>query len=302
MRFHVRHVTRYSYTQPVFLEPYIVRMRPREDAFQRLREFALEFDPEPVGLVYNRDLEGNVIAKAWFEGVTQHFRTSSLFDVETTCDNAFELLLRWDAARLPLAPDEQERHFWPSYSARQDQSPQIEALARQIAQETDHGTLAFCSRLALWICDNHEKIVRRIGPAWSAHQTLRRREGSCRDLAVLFIEVCRAAGIPTRFVSGYAIADQPHTERHMHAWGEVYLPGAGWRGFDPSLGLAVADGHVAVAAARTPAGASPSCGSFRSNGARSALDVQIVIRTHRQRQSISQEQSQGFIEPIACGD
>jgi transglutaminase-like putative cysteine protease len=88
------------------------------------------------------------------------------------------------------------------------------------------------------------------------------REGSCRDLAILFCDVCRVMGIAARFVSGYECATVGRADASMHAWAEVYLPGVGWRGYDPSRGLAVANCHVAVAAGFDPELAAPISGLY----------------------------------------
>lgn len=86
--------------------------------------------------------------------------------------------------------------------------------------------------------------------------------GSCRDTAVLFIHACRAAGLAAWFLSGYQEGDLDHPEQHRHAWVEAYLPGAGWRGYDPSHGLAVSDRHIALVAAADPADATPIQGAL----------------------------------------
>ncbi len=105
-----------------------------------------------------------------------------------------------------------------------------------------------------------------------------RKEGSCRDLAVLFIETCRSVGIAARFVSGYHTVQPWQGARQLHAWAEIFLPGAGWRGYDPSQGLAVADQHIAIAAGATPQLAAPVTGSFRGNGVQSSFTAEIEIR------------------------
>src|SRR5207237_10338669 len=118
--------------------------------------------------------------------------------------------------------------------------------------ETGFRTAEFVGRANEWIYENHEKIVRPIGSPWEPAQTLLERRGSCRDLAVLLIEACCVMNIPSRFVSGYgASADDEEADRQLHAWAEVYLPGAGWRGFDPSLGLAITERHLTVATGAT---------------------------------------------------
>jgi transglutaminase-like putative cysteine protease len=97
-------------------------------------------------------------------------------------------------------------------------------------------------------------------------------------MAMLFIAACRSQGLAARFVSGYSIHHPPEvTEQELHAWAEVYLPGGGWRGYDPSLGLAVADGHVALVSAPDHQLAAPVSGSYRGTGVQAQLSYQVKI-------------------------
>jgi transglutaminase-like putative cysteine protease len=110
-------------------------------------------------------------------------------------------------------------------------------------------------------------------------ETLAGRSGACRDTAMLYVEACRSQGLAARFVSGYSMHHPPEvTEQELHAWAEVYLPGAGWRAYDPSLGLAVADGHVALAAAPDHRLAAPVSGSYRGTGVGSAMDYRVALQ------------------------
>jgi transglutaminase-like putative cysteine protease len=105
-------------------------------------------------------------------------------------------------------------------------------------------------------------------------------EGSCRDLAVLFCDASRVLGIACRFVSGYECASAGRSDADMHAWAEAYLPSAGWRGYDPSRGLLVADRHVAVAAAFHPMLATPVAGTFTGMcGSRMDMKLQMQVDT-----------------------
>ncbi len=103
--------------------------------------------------------------------------------------------------------------------------------------------------------------MREEGMPWEAGVTWRRKQGSCRDLTVLFMEVCRAMGLAARFVSGYEVGDEETSQWELHAWAEVYLPGAGWRGYDPTHGLAVGDRHIALAANPLPQYCAPVKGA-----------------------------------------
>ena len=103
---------------------------------------------------------------------------------------------------------------------------------------------------------------RHHGPPWPAGRTLRERVGSCRDLAVLMIECCRCIGLPARFVSGYHLVEPKPDRYDLHAWAEVYLPGAGWRGFDPSGIGAVDERYIPLASSSNPELTAAVSGSF----------------------------------------
>jgi transglutaminase-like putative cysteine protease len=135
-------------------------------------------------------------------------------------------------------------------------------------------TLPFLTALNRRLFEAFRHVIRDDGPANPPEVTLREREGTCRDLAVLFCSACRSVGIAARFVSGYESGAVFDTQAQMHAWAEVYLMGGGWRGYDPSQGLAVSTGHVAVAAAADPRLAAPISGSYRGAA---ASDITFAI-------------------------
>lgn len=154
----------------------------------------------------------------------------------------------------------------------------VAELARTLARESGGETLAFLSLLARRIFETTERVVREDGGPLPAEETLRTRQGACRDLAVLYVESCRAMGLAARFVSGYHASRETRDRRFMHAWAEVYVPGGGWRGYDPSWGLAVSDRHVAVAASAASHGAAPVSGIFRGDGATSRMAAELTIQ------------------------
>jgi transglutaminase-like putative cysteine protease len=278
MRLRVRHVTRFHYSHPVFCEPLTIRLRPPSNHRQKLLAYSLDVDPLPAGIAEFVDIEGNNAACTWFRGTTDVLTVSIAFSAQTIDLDPFQFLLRPYAEQLPLVPDVDQRPQFDAYTTRTAHCIEVEELAQQIADEVDCATVPFLCRMNEWIYTRHERMVRVDGPAWQPAETLWQRRGSCRDLAVLFIEACRAMSIPARFVSGYAAGTDDALEGQLHAWAEVYLPGAGWRGFDPSLGLAVTERHLAVATGRTPADAAPTSGTFRGD-AQSRLHAEIEIQT-----------------------
>ncbi len=122
-----------------------------------------------------------------------------------------------------------------------------------------------------------QKLVREEGLPKRPSETLASQEGACRDLTVLYLDLCRWQGLAARFVSGYWRGGKASERRYLHAWAEVYLPGAGWRGFDPSSGLAVGDDHIAVAASPDPDGAAPVFGTYGGGDIQAALEWHLRV-------------------------
>jgi transglutaminase-like putative cysteine protease len=176
---------------------------------------------------------------------------------------------------LPLEYDPQFARALGHYLARNGDHPGLAAFAQEMMQAARHETIPFLTLLAEEIYQRLEYMLREHGDPWTPEETLEQGKGSCRDFAMLFIDICRSVGIAARFVSGYCIGDAA-AGSDMHAWAEVYLPGAGWRGFDPSRGLSVNDDYVAVAAGRLSQDAAPTFGSFRGEGV-SSMDAEISI-------------------------
>jgi transglutaminase-like putative cysteine protease len=153
----------------------------------------------------------------------------------------------------------------------------VKRYAQLAAAGAQWNALSFLTALSRQICRTFRQVTRPNGPPWPSDRTLSSQEGSCRDLAVLFCDVCRVMGIAARFVSGYETASAGCQESYMHAWAEVYLPVIGWRGYDPSRGLAVSNGHVAVAAGLDHDLASPVAGWY-SGGSSSRMEASLNLQ------------------------
>jgi transglutaminase-like putative cysteine protease len=277
MRIRVQHVTRYRFEGDVWLEPHTLRLRPRDDGAQTLLHFDLRIDPVPAGSTKYADQDGNVVTHVWFGDSVRHLEIQSRFEVETTRENPFDFLLPDPAIRgLPIAyPEPLRPLLLPSMDDAGVAAP-VRALALRFAEEARWETVAFLLGLNQGIYKMFRHVRREHGPPLAPAQTLERGEGSCRDMAVLLCDACRSLGFAARFVSGYTGHSVEDESSDIHAWAEVYLPGAGWRGFDPTQGLAVATSHVAVAACAVPALAAPVTGSYRGAYA-SHMDSAIEI-------------------------
>lgn len=273
MRFLVHHRTLYRYSAPVRLGPHVLRFTPRGDGATLLAR-SLIVAPEPAFRREGIDRFGNPITELAFEGTCTQFCIDSTFDLETI-------------APPPMPGSEPPDLPW-SVVGREDMAdyldpegatePKVTAFAWELAVASGWSTLDFLDRLNRTLHERIHHHIRDGGFAQAPALTLATGAGACRDTAVLFIAAARAVGIPARFVSGYqARAETADGGRHLHAWPEVHLPGLGWRGYDPTHGLAVEDGHVALAAAPDQAGTMPLEGGFFGDGVTSTLEFVVRI-------------------------
>lgn len=276
MLFTIRHHTQYSYSQPVLLNPHQLRFHPRDDGAQRVVDFQLNITPIPLGRGDHLDLEGNRVTQVWFDNnKTDQFIIDVSLQVETLRYNAFDFLLAPEAAVLPIAHN---NAFAQAYLERIDVDDTVTAFAAELSLSVNRDSLSFLDHLNRQLFSDFSHIHRETGAPQTPAHTLQQRSGACRDLAVLFVDCCRAEGIAARFVSGYQKGDLQSERRHLHAWPEVYLPGGGWRGFDPTHGLPVADTHVSIAASAHSRDSMPVTGSFIGDGAQSFLNYQLNIQ------------------------
>jgi transglutaminase-like putative cysteine protease len=282
MLFTIDHTTEYRFTRPVFFEPHQLRLCPRSDGAQRLVSFELQIEPLPAGVTPTLDVDGNVTTLAWFNELHDRMVLRARSEVETLRANPYDYLLTPQNQRLPIGYHPREAALLGP-ALRRAAVPIHVDPARELAEqlrETSRGeVIVFLTRLTETICNRFKVVHREQGSPWPPATTIEQRQGACRDLAVLWIDICRSVGLAARFVSGYQEGDVEQDKRFLHAWAEVYLPSAGWRGFDPTNGLAVADRHVAIAAAADPQFAAPVTATFRGNNVEAELCADVQIET-----------------------
>jgi len=257
MRFRVRHLTRYRYDAPVALGPHVLRLTPRAGTGLT---HDLRVSPEPWSRTDETDAHGNRITRVAFDGETR----------ELTIDSRFTLDTRGALAPLSAASD---RYLQPGPA-----DPAVAAFADRLRAEAGPDLAAFAKRLTTTLFETIDHDIRDAGAARPPGETLALGHGACRDIAVLFVDTCRIAGLPARFVSGYqATSSRPTPRRYLHAWPEVLLPGRGWQGYDPTRGIAVSETHVALAAAPDQAGTMPVEGSYFGAPVGSSLEFDLEI-------------------------
>ncbi|MCP9928607.1 transglutaminase family protein [Cyanobium sp. CH-040] len=281
MFFHIRHALRYAYGRAVFLEPTTLRLTPRSDPAQRLLHHELRVTPEPSGRTRVLEADGTEAVVLWFAEVQEQLTLEVDMVVRTLRENPFDWIITHPAALgLPASyPPDEALSLAPCLEGVTPIAHPVREWAAELAAAVDGSASAFLMHLADTIHHDFHHIGRPDGEPMQAVETLRSRSGACRDTAMLYVQACRSLGLAARFVSGYSMHHPEEVSEHeLHAWAEVYLPGGGWRGYDPSLGLAVADGHVALAAAPDHHLAAPVSGRYRGTGVNSSMRYAVEVR------------------------
>jgi transglutaminase-like putative cysteine protease len=289
MQISVDHLTEYRYDRPVRFGEHSLFLRPRESQTIHVRSFSLRCTPE--GKVrWMRDCFNNVVAVASFgtvESAMLSFHCQMAFDVAV--ENPFDFILDPRASEFPFTYDDREQsalrpYREPEESERGSILDWLRSAGGVSTAQRD--TLSFLTDLNFAV---HRSIAyehRDEEGTQTPSQTLERAMGSCRDMAELFVATSRELGLAARFVSGYlyepARADGSvafnRAAGSMHAWAEVYLPGAGWRGFDPTNGLLTDHRFLPSAVANKPKWVNPIQGQyFQPGGVRSQMNVHLQV-------------------------
>lgn len=277
-RYKIIHRTYYNYSAPVILGPHNLLLRPREDYELRIESFALTITPD-ASLLWHRDVEGNSVAIATFSLPASQLLIESEVIIQQYNESPLDFLVSDYALRYPFSYQGEDNILLSAYKALPDQAT-IDVVNTWISNfwKPDEAiqTYTLLQRIAEYIHQSLTYRVREEPGVQSAVNTLSCGTGSCRDFAFLFMEAVRCLGLAARFVSGYLYAPLMAEIGSTHAWAEVYLPGAGWKGFDPTIGKIVGSDHIAVAVARLPEAVPPISGSF-AGSAVSSLNVGVWV-------------------------
>ena len=263
-RLKILHRTYYNFSAPVLLQPHRLLLRPREGPALHIESSSLELSPA-AQLRWLRDAYDNSVAIATFAAPASQLAITSECVVQQFDETPLDFLVADDAVDYPFSYDADTREvLLPYLRATALEQPTVDAWVRRYWQRGQPvQTYGLLSSLCTGIQQSLAYQAREQPGVQTPSETLARGMGSCRDFATLFMEAARHLGLAARFVSGYlhAPADDGRSGA-THAWAEVYLPGAGWKGFDPTNGEIAGSRHIAVAVARRPEVVSPVTGAF----------------------------------------
>jgi transglutaminase-like putative cysteine protease len=272
MRFSLRHQTSYRYSVPVQLTPHLLRLTPRDDSVRNVSQ-TIDVQPQPSARRELRDERGNRTIECQFVGSTQLLTVDSRFALDTLMPAPLPPPMAAISVRDP-------RDGLDAYRNEPDPGPEVQRFASNLFAQTGGAPIAFLDQLTRTLFTRTRQELRQTGDAQPAASTLASWLGSCRDLSVLCMSACRCVGLASRFTSGYlAPLDSWDSQRQLHAWAEVFLPGVGWRGWDPSQGARVLDAHVPLCSAASQTSTMPIEGGFYFAGATvdTTLDYDIRI-------------------------
>src|ERR1700678_1498360 len=267
------HVTHYRYAKPISLGPQVVRLRPAVHCRTPILNYSLKITPEEHFINWQQDPQGNFQARLVFPEKTDEFKV----EVELTADiatiNPFDFFVEAGADEFPFTYDAILAHELKPYLELETLGPRLRSFLHKIPRNK-RKTIDFLVDLNGLVHNEIQYVVRLEPGVQTVEESLGLKSGSCRDSAWLLVQICRQLGLAARFVSGYLIqltADQKPVDgcaagaeadfTDLHAWAEVYLPGAGWVGLDATSGLLAGEGHIPLAATADPVSAAPISGT-----------------------------------------
>ncbi|HRF01781.1 MAG TPA: transglutaminase family protein [Pirellulaceae bacterium] len=272
IRVALEHISRYRYDRPVMLGPQVIRLRPAPHCRTPVPSYSLRVVPEEHFVNWQQDPQGNFLSRFVFPKPTREFVVTVDLVADMTVVNPFDFFVEESARDWPFAYESWlERELRP-FLERTDEGARFAKYLAAI-DRAPRTTVDFLVAINLRLQQEIKYLIRLEPGVQTPEETLTLGSGSCRDSAWLLVQLLRHLGLAARFVSGYLIQLKADVESldgpsgpvadftDLHAWTEVFVPGAGWIGLDPTSGLFAGEGHLPLACTPDPSSAAPISGA-----------------------------------------
>ncbi len=274
MSIHValNHQSIYKYKHPVSHHPHLIRLRPAPHCRTRVLSYSLRLSSKDHFLNWQQDPFGNYLARGVFPTPLSELKVEVDLVAEMVVLNPFDFFIETSAEKFPFSYEKWLKKELSPYMKQEPRGPAFLNYAKTIPRKSKK-TIDFLVDLNQQLSRDIRYLIRLEPGVQSPEETLKKGSGSCRDTAWLLVQLLRWLGLAARFTSGYLIQLKPdvksldgpsgtdHDFTDLHAWCEVYIPGAGWIGLDPTSGLLAGEGHIPLACTPEPGGAAPITGS-----------------------------------------
>lgn len=270
----IRHSTRYTFDKAVALSPHTIRLRPAPHCRTPIEAYSLKVSPKAHFINWQLDPFSNHLARVVFPEKSDELSIDVEVVARLDVINPFDFFIEEYAEKFPFAYEPLLAENLKPYLKQEKAGPKLAAWLKDFKVPKDMNSAQFLFHINKTLSEQIKYNIRMEPGVQSCEETLTSLSGSCRDSAWLLVQICRHLGLAARFVSGYLVqlkADEKSLDgpsgpaedfTDLHAWTEVYLPGAGWIGLDPTSGLFAGEGHIPLAATPEPASAAPIEGAL----------------------------------------
>jgi uncharacterized protein (DUF2126 family)/transglutaminase-like putative cysteine protease len=294
IRVALNHVTHYRYDRLINLGPQVVRLRPAPHCRTQIISYSLRIEPAEHFLNWQQDAFANYHARLVIPEKTREFKVTVDLVAEMAVYNPFDFFLEPTAESFPFEYEAELAQELAPYRIKREPTPLLKAFVESI-DLTPRRTIDFLVELNQRVQQDISYLIRMEPGVQSPEETLTSGSGSCRDSGWLLVEAFRQLGVAARFVSGYLLQLTPDVKSldgpvgaaydftDLHAWCEVYLPGAGWVGLDPTSGLLAGEGHIPLACTPEPGSAAPITGAVDESEVEftHTMTIERVLETPR---------------------